>query len=94
MENNPISVDFSQKPKSCLLYTSMAITMINSDELKKTPFFDSYCWHKLKSIIFCAVSWHGTHIPKSFLLKVDEIDLRKDSKLIEEVKLDVYKRQY
>jgi DNA mismatch repair protein MutH len=82
------SVAFYNKNNKLIPKETMAITMINPAELIETPFLKSYCWHKLKSIIFCAVSWHGPHTPVSSLLKVDEIDLCEDSKLIEEVKSD------
>lgn len=67
---------------------TMAITMINENELRDTPFYESHCWQKLKTIIFCAVSWEGKNIPKSKLLKVDIIDLEKDHELIDEIESD------
>ncbi|MGM0365208.1 MAG: MutH/Sau3AI family endonuclease [Actinomycetota bacterium] len=82
------SVAFHYVKKKLVPKETMAITMINPIELERTPFFESHCWHKLKSIIFCAVSWHGTHVPESYLLRVDNIDLIGDSKLIQEVKSD------
>jgi len=36
---------------------TMAITMINPEELKTHSFFESHCWAKLKAIVFCAVEW-------------------------------------
>jgi DNA mismatch repair protein MutH len=50
---------------------TFAITMINPQDLIETPFFQSHCWEKLKSLIFCAVSWYGKNIAKSELLKVE-----------------------
>lgn len=82
------SVPFYYVKKKLVPKETMAITMINPVELKQTPFFESHCWHKLKSIIFCAVSWHGKHFPKSKLLKISNIDLLKDDELIQEVKED------
>src|SRR3990167_4036768 len=38
---------------------TMAITMINHAELKAHSFFESHCWAKLKTIVFCAVQWNG-----------------------------------
>ncbi|MDD3776273.1 MAG: MutH/Sau3AI family endonuclease [Actinomycetota bacterium] len=67
---------------------TMAITMINKNELRDTSFYKSHCWQKLKTIIFCAVSWEGKNIPKSKLLKVDIIDLEKDRELIDEIESD------
>lgn len=33
----------------------MAITMLNQKELAEPSFFESHCWEKLKSLVFCAV---------------------------------------
>lgn len=44
---------------------TMAITMINTQELKEHDFFKSHCWAKLKSIVFCAVMWHGKNSKKA-----------------------------
>lgn len=65
----------------------MAITMINSHEFKKR-FFKSHCWAKLKSIIFCAVMWHGKNAEKAELLKVTSLDFAEDDLLIREIKAD------
>jgi hypothetical protein len=35
----------------------MAITMINQKELIESDFYNSHCWSKLKSIVFCALKW-------------------------------------
>lgn len=37
---------------------TFAITMINRQKLIDTPFYKSHCWEKLKSLIYCAVSWN------------------------------------
>ncbi len=71
------------KPKE-----TMAITMINPETLKRTPFYTSHCWEKLKSIVFCAVSWHGKHIEKSELLKVTSFDFLEEKELIDEIEAD------
>jgi DNA mismatch repair protein MutH len=71
------------KPKE-----TMAITMINPSELAKTPFYKSHCWEKLKSIVFCAVSWYGQHNEKSELLKVTSFDFLEEIKLIDEIEAD------
>lgn len=71
------------KPKE-----TMAITMINPDTLKKIPFYKSHCWEKLKSIVFCAVSWHGKHVEKSNLLKVTSFDFLEEKELIDEIEED------
>lgn len=75
--------DGIHKPKE-----TMAITMINPEKLKDTPFFESHCWNKLKSIVFCAVSWHGKHIEKSKLLKVTSFDFLEEKELIDEIEAD------
>ena len=71
------------KPKE-----TMAITMINPEELKVTPFFKSHCWEKLKSLVFCAVIWHGQNAKHAELLNVTSLDFAKDDNLIQEIKVD------
>ena len=67
---------------------TMAITMINPSNLIETPFFQSHCWEKLKSIVFCAVKWHGKHNPKSELLKIQSFDFLEDEDIIKEIEVD------
>ncbi len=67
---------------------TMAITMINPSELKNDSFFESHCWAKLKSIIFCAVMWHGQNADSGELLKVANLDFAEDDELIQEIKAD------
>ena len=67
---------------------TMAITMINPANLIETPFFQSHCWEKLKSIVFCAVSWNGMNEPKSALLKIQSFDFLKDDVIIKEIETD------
>ncbi|MBU1092248.1 hypothetical protein KJ836_01060 [Patescibacteria group bacterium] len=67
---------------------TMAITMINPKELKDHEFFVSHCWAKLKSIVFCAVMWHGKNSEKAELLKVESLDFLEDDDLIQEIKSD------
>ena len=67
---------------------TMAITMINPEELKEYNFFESHCWAKLKSIVFCAVMWHGRNSKKAELLKVESLDFVEDDDLINEIKAD------
>lgn len=75
--------DGIHKPKE-----TMAITMINPAKLINTPFYESHCWEKLKSIVFCAVSWYGKHIEKSELLKVTSFDFLEEKDLIDEIEAD------
>lgn len=67
---------------------TMAITMINPKNLVSTPFFESHCWEKLKSIVFCAVTWNGKHNPKSELLKIQSFDFLEDDNIISEIQAD------
>lgn len=67
---------------------TMAITMINPTNLVETPFFKSHCWDKLKSIVFCAVSWNGKHDSKSKLLKIQSFDFLEDEAIIKEIEMD------
>ncbi len=67
---------------------TMAITMINPTELKKEPFFESHCWAKLKSIVFCAVMWHGENSESAELIKVASLDFAEDDELIKEIRSD------
>lgn len=66
----------------------MAITMINPLTLIDTPFYKSHCWEKLKSIVFCAVTWNGHHNPESKLLSVQSFDFLENSQLINEIEAD------
>lgn len=67
---------------------TMAITMINPEELKAHSFFESHCWAKLKTIVFCAVMWHGKNSQKAELLKVTSLDFSETDELIQEIKTD------
>lgn len=67
---------------------TMAITMINPEELKAHSFFESHCWAKLKAIVFCAVEWDGKNADSGRLLKVASLDFAEDDELIQEIKAD------
>ncbi len=67
---------------------TMAITMINPEELKQHSFFESHCWSKLKTIVFCAVLWNGQNSEDGKLLKVTSLDFTEDDELILEIKAD------
>ena len=45
-------------------------------------FFESHCWAKLKTIVFCAVMWHGKNSEKAELLKVTSLDFSETDELI------------
>lgn len=82
------SVSFRYVKNELVPKETMAITMINPEELKSHSFFESHCWAKLKSIVFCAVMWHGKNSESGELLKVTSLDFAEDDKLIEEIKED------
>lgn len=67
---------------------TFAITMINPEVLIATPFFKSHCWEKLKSLVYCAVTWNGKHNEKSELLKVQSFDFLESDTLIHEIQED------
>ncbi len=67
---------------------TFAITMINPRNLLATPFFDSHCWEKLKSLVYCAVTWNGKHNVKSVLLKAQSFDFLESDTLIQEIEAD------
>ena len=66
----------------------MAITMINPEETISCNFKDSHCWRKLKSLIFCAVSWHGVNTSQSYLIKVGSFDFLENNNIISEIEKD------
>mgnify|MGYP001560938887 CR=1 FL=1 len=82
------SVSFHNKKEILTPKETMAITMINPEELKQHSFFESHCWAKLKSIIFCAVMWHGQNAEKAELIKVVSLDFLETDELIQEIKAD------
>ena len=82
------SVAFHYVKKELVPKETMAITMINPAELKAHSFFESHVWAKLKTIVFCAVMWHGTNSGKAELLKVTSLDFSETDELIQEIKTD------
>lgn len=82
------SVSFHYKGKELVPKETMAITMINPEELKAYSFFESHVWAKLKSMIFCAVMWHGKNSKSAELLNVASLDFAQDDELIKEIKAD------
>ncbi|MDD3723464.1 MAG: MutH/Sau3AI family endonuclease [Lutibacter sp.] len=82
------SVSFHEVKNELTPKETMAITMINPEELKQHSFFESHCWAKLKSIVFCAVMWHGQNSESAELLKVASLDFAEDDDLIKEIKAD------
>ncbi len=67
---------------------TMAITMINPDELLQHSFFESHCWAKLKSLVLCAIEWKETNSQSAILIDVTSMDFVEDSELIKEIEQD------
>ncbi|MDP4001600.1 MAG: MutH/Sau3AI family endonuclease [bacterium] len=82
------SVAFHHVKDKLVPKETMAITMINPEELKAHSFFESHCWAKLKTVVFCAVGWNGTNSEEAKLLKVASLDFAEDDELIKEIKAD------
>lgn len=82
------SVSFYEKGGMWVPKETMAITMINPEELRQHEFFQSHCWAKLKSMVFCAVHWHGKHWPSAELLQVASLDFAETDEVIREIKAD------
>ncbi|MDD2230358.1 MAG: MutH/Sau3AI family endonuclease [Candidatus Cloacimonetes bacterium] len=82
------STAFELKAGTWVPKETCAITMINPSELEQHSFYESHCWEKLKSLIFCAVSWNGRHNLESRLLKVQSFDFNDSSSLIQQIKED------
>lgn len=82
------SVSFYNRKDMFVPKETMAITMINPEELIRDSFFESHCWSKLKSLIFCAVMWHGKNAEKAELIKVASLDFLETDELIKEIKAD------
>lgn len=82
------SVSFRYVKDKLVPKETMAITMINPQELKDQEFFKSHVWAKLKSIVFCAVMWHGKNSEKAELIKVTSLDFLENDEVIKEIKAD------
>jgi DNA mismatch repair protein MutH len=82
------SVAFTHKNGILIPKETMAITMIHPVHLINTPFYESHCWSKLKSLVFCAVLWSGHHNIQSELLKVKSFDFIESNTLIKEIEND------
>jgi DNA mismatch repair protein MutH len=82
------SVAFHKVKGKLMPKETMAITMVNPKELKEHSFFESHCWAKLKTIVFCAVEWNGANSQEAKLLKVTSLDFTEDDELIKEIKAD------
>lgn len=82
------SVSFKSKDGDYAPKETMAITMINPQELLRDSFYESHCWAKLKSLVFCAVAWKGTFAREAKLLEVTSLDFFEGRDIIEEIEKD------
>jgi DNA mismatch repair protein MutH len=82
------SVSFRLQKGLLVPKETMAITMINPTELAAHSFFESHCWTKLKSIVFCAVMWNGLNADRAELLSVASLDFTESDALIQQIKND------
>jgi DNA mismatch repair protein MutH len=82
------SVSFHYVKSELVAKETMAITMINPTELRQNSFFESHCWSKLKTMIFCAVMWHGRNSENAELLQVASLDFSETDELIREIQTD------
>jgi DNA mismatch repair protein MutH len=82
------SVSFHYVRGALVPKETMAITMLNPAELRAHSFFESHCWAKLKTIVFCAVMWHGPNSQSAELLNVASLDFAETDDLILEIKAD------
>lgn len=82
------SVSFRSKNEEYIPKETMAITMINPEELLQDSFYKSHCWAKLKSLIFCAVEWNGTFAKEAKLLDVTSLDFFEGHDIINEIEAD------
>lgn len=82
------SVAFRKVNNALMPKETMAITMINPEELRTHSFFESHVWSKLKTIVFCAVQWESKNARNAKLFSVASLDFAEDDDLIKEVKED------
>ncbi len=73
------------KPKE-----TMAITMINGDNVLATSFEDSFLYMKLRSVIICGREFVDRQESRSPLISVDKLDLddHEDMNLLQQIKED------
>jgi DNA mismatch repair protein MutH len=72
------SVPYYEKNGFWVPKETMAITMLNQEDLIAHSFFQSCLWEKIKSMIFCITSWNGRNSTTSTLLGVRSFDLMKN----------------
>jgi len=82
------SVSFYQKNGQIKPKETMAIGMINPKELVNKSFYESSCWEKLKSLVFCAVLWTEHNQKQAKLINVTSFDFLENSDIIKQIELD------
>jgi len=82
------SVSFIKRNGLFVPKETMAITMINKHELLRDSFYESHCWSKLKSLVFCAVEWKGTFAKSATLISVTSFDFFESHAVIKEIEDD------
>ena len=82
------SVAFYRKGGKFVPKETMAITMINPEELKADSFLESHVWEKLRSMVFCVVEWHGKNSEKAELLHVVSLDFSDNDELFKKIEAD------
>jgi DNA mismatch repair protein MutH len=82
------SVSFEEKNQILRPRETMAITMINPKELIQHSFFESHCWEKLKSLVFCAILWTGHNQEEAKFIKVTSFDFLENDEIIKEIQED------
>lgn len=89
----PNGYDFELKVVSCkrdkgtwVVKETMAITMINPDDVLRRSFHESHLLAKLQRLIICAREWVSDSEPRARLLKVVHVEL--NDALMAQVKAD------
>lgn len=82
------SVSFEENNSLLKPRETMAITMLNQKELAEHSFFESHCWEKLKSLVFCAVLWTGHNQEEAKFIKVTSFDFLENDEIIQEIQQD------
>lgn len=82
------SVSFTDKNGVLIPKETMAITMINPNELLHESFYESHCWNKLKQLVFCAVEWTWHNQEDAILQWVTSFDFQSDLDLVNNIEMD------
>ena len=82
------SVSYIQRDGLWLPKETMAVTMLNSEQLLSDDFFHSHLWEKMKRLVFCVLSYEGPHSTESKLLDVKSLDCLEDDTFIKGANAD------